>query len=52
MLFLQFLQYSSFFGTSKNETPGAALELWELRIKQFSPEILKFSTKHDGNDFT
>ena len=48
MLFLQFILYSSsFVGTLKNEIPGAALEL-----KQFSPDILKFSTKHEDNPFT
>ena len=52
MLFLQFVQYSlSFAGTPKNEIPGAALELCQLKIKQFSPEILKFSTKHEDNPF-
>ena len=53
MLFLQFLQYSSsFVDTPKNEIPGAALELCQLKIKQFSPEILKFSTRHKDNPFT
>ena len=53
MLFLQFMLYSSsFVGTLKNEIPGAALELCQLKIKQFSPEILKFSTKHEDNPFT
>ena len=53
MLFLQFVQYSlSFTGTLKNEIPGAALELCQLKIKQFSPDILKFSTKHEENPFT
>ena len=53
MLFLQFVQYSSsFVGTPKNEIPGAALELCQLKIKQFSPGILKFSTKHEDNPFT
>ena len=53
MLFLQFVQYSlSFAGTPKNEIPGAALELCQLKIKQFSPGILKFSTKHEDNPFT
>ena len=53
MLFLQFAQYlSSFVGTPKNEVPEAALELCQLKIKQFSPEILKFSTKHEDNPFT
>ena len=53
MLFLQFILYSSsFVGTLKNEIPGAALELCQLKIKQFSPEILKFSTKHEDNPFT
>ena len=53
MLFLQFVQYSlSFVGTSKNEILGAALELCQLKIKQFSPDILKFSTTHENNPFT
>ena len=53
MLFLQFILYSSsFVGTLKNEIPGAALELCQLKIKQFSPDILKFSTKHEENPFT
>ena len=53
MLFLQFVQFSSsFVGTLKNEIPGAALELWQLKIKQFSPEILNFSTKHEDSPFT
>ena len=48
MLFLQFILYSSsFVSTLKNEIPGAALELCHLKLKQFSPEILKFSTKHE-----
>ena len=53
MLFLQFVQYSSsIVAILKNEIPGAALELCQLKIKQFSPEILKFSTKHEDNPFT
>ena len=53
MLFLQFVQYlSSFVGNLKNEIPGAALELRQLKIKQFSPGIPKFSTKHKENTFT
>ena len=53
MLFLKFILYSSsFVGTLKNEIPGAALELCQLKIKQFSPDILKFSTKHEDNPFT
>ena len=53
MLFHQFVQYSSsFVGTPKNEIPGAALELCQLKLKQFSPDILKFSTKHEDNPFT
>ena len=53
MLFLQFVQYSSSFaGTPKYEIPGAPLELCQLKIKQFSPEIRKFSTKHKDNPFT
>ena len=53
MLFLQFILYSSSFGsTLENQIPGAALEPCQLKIKQFSPEILKFSTKHEDNPFT
>ena len=53
MLFLQFVQYSlSFAGTPKNKIPGAALELCQLQIKQFSLDILKFSTKQKENPFT
>ena len=36
----------------KNEIPGAALELFQLKLKQFSPDILKLSTKHEDNPFT
>ena len=43
---------SSFVGTLKNEIPGAALELCQLKLKQFSPDILKFSRKHEDNPFT
>ena len=53
MFFLQFILYSSsFVCTLKNDIPGAALELCQLKIKQFSPGILKFSTKHKDNPFT
>ena len=54
MLFLQFMLYSSsFVGTLvKNEVPEAALELCQLNIKQLSPDILKFRTKHEDNPFT
>ena len=53
MLFLQFILYSSsFVGTLKNEISGAALELCQLKVKQFSPDILKFSTKHEDNRCT
>ena len=53
MLFLQFVLYSSsFVGTLKNEIPEAALELCHMKIKQLSPEILKFRTKHKDNPFT
>ena len=53
MLFLKFVQYLlSFAGTPKHEIPGAALELCQLKIKQFSPDILKFSTKYRKNPFT
>ena len=51
MLFLQFMLYSSsFVGTLiKNEIPEAAMELCQLKIKQLSPDILKFRTKHEDN---
>ena len=50
MVFLQFMLYSSsFVVTLKNEIPEAARELWQLRIKQLSPDILKFKTKHEEN---
>ena len=50
ILFLQFVHYlSSFLGTPKNEIPEAALELRQLRIEQFSPKKVKFSTKHEDN---
>ena len=31
--------------------PGAALGLCQLKIEQFSPDILKFSTKNEENPF-
>ena len=46
------LYSSSFVGTLNNEIPGAALELCQLKLKHFSPDILKFSTKHEDNPFT
>ena len=51
MLFLQFILYSlAFVGTLvKNEIPEAVLELCQLNIKQLSPDILKFRTKHKDN---
>ena len=53
MLFFQFMLYSSsFVGTLKNEIPEAALELCQLKIKQLSPDILKFRAKHEDNPFT
>ena len=53
MLFLQFVLYlSSFVGTKKNEIPGAVLEPCQIKVKQLSPDILKFSTKHKDNPFT
>ena len=53
MLLLQFILYSSsFVGTLKNEIIGAALELCQLKLEQFSPDILKFSTKREDNPFT
>ena len=53
MLFLQFILYPlSFVGTLKSEIPEAALELFQLKIKQPSPDILKFRTKLEDNPFT
>ena len=53
MLLLQFVLYlPSFVGTLKNEIAGAAPELWQLKIEQFSPGILKFGTKHKDNPLT
>ena len=53
ILFIQFMLYSSsFVGTLKNEIPEAALDLCQLIIKQLSPDILKFRTKHEDNPFT
>ena len=53
MLFPQFILYSSSFAdTLKNEIPGAALDLWQLKIKQFPSEILKFITKQKSKSFT
>ena len=50
MLFLHFILYSPFFvATLKNEVVGAALEPCQLKIKQFSQDILKFSTKRKYN---
>ena len=51
MFFLQFMLYSSSsVGTLiKREIPEAALELCQLKNKQFSPDILKFRTKHKDN---
>ena len=51
MLFLQFMVYSSsFVGTLiKNEIQEATLELCQLKIKQLSPDILKFTAKPEDN---
>ena len=46
------LYSSSSVGALKNEIPEAALELCQLKIKQLSPDILKFRTKHEDNPFT
>ena len=46
------LYLPSFVGTLKNETSEAALELCQLKIKQLSPDILKFRTKHEDNPCT
>ena len=41
MLFLQFVLYSSsFFGALKNEIPGAALKLCQLKISSFHQAFL------------
>ena len=53
ILFLQFMLYSSSsIDALKNEIPEAALELCQLKIKQLSPDILKFRTKDEDNRFT
>ena len=53
MLFSQFMLYSpSFVDTLKNEIPEAALELYHLKSKPFSPDILKFRPKHEDDPFT
>ena len=53
VVFLVFILYwPCFLGTLKYEIPGAALELCQLKLKQFSPDILKFSTEHEDNPFT
>ena len=53
MFFLQFMLYSpSFVDSQKNEIPEAAPELCHLKSKQFSPDILKFRTKHEDNPFS
>ena len=53
MLFLPFVLYSSsLVGTLKDQIPGAVLELRSLKIEQFLPGNLKFSTKHKDNTFT
>ena len=35
----------------KAKIPETALELCQLKIKQLSPDILKFRTKHEDNPF-
>ena len=53
MQFLMFILHSSYFvGALENEIPGVALEPCRLKIKQLSPDILKFSTKHKDNPFS
>ena len=49
MLFLQFMLYSSSFVSIpiKNVVPEASVELCQLKIRQLSPDILKFRTKHE-----
>ena len=44
--------YNNVFSPFYTEIPGAALELCQLKLKQFSPDILKLSTKHENNSFT
>ena len=46
------LYSSSFVGTRKKEIPEAVLELRQLKVKQLSPDILKFKIKHEDNPFT
>ena len=44
------LYSSSFVGTLiKNEIPEDAMELCQLKIKQLSPDIVKFRKKHENN---
>ena len=44
ILFLQFIEYLlSIAATPENEIPGAALELCQLKIRPFSPDILKLA---------
>ena len=52
MFILQFmLSSSSFVGALKSEIQETALELCQLKIKQLSPDILKFRTRHEHNPF-
>ena len=37
---------------SKNEIPGVVLQPWQLKIGQFSSDILKFSIKDVVNPLT
>ena len=46
MSFLQFLY------CIRHPLLVAALELCQLKLKHFSPDIHKFSTKHEDNPFT
>ena len=43
ILFLQFVQSSSFVGIRKYEIPGAAMMLRQLKVEQFSPAILNLT---------
>ena len=54
MLFLQFILYyirHPLLVLLKNEIPGTAVEPCQLKIKQFSSDILKFSVKHKDIPF-
>ena len=50
--FVVILRWYSKNPRDPKEIPGAALELQQLKIEQFSPVILKFGIKHVVNPLT